>query len=613
MSSSTRAPARPDEKERLGWRARLVLVIIVSCQLMLIVDTSIVNVALPSIQRGLHFSSTGLAWVPSLYALVFGGLLLAGGRAGDIWGRQRMLVTGVAIFTVASMLGGLATSAAWLLAARAVQGVGAALAGPSTLSLIAANFAEGQARNRALAAFSMVAGVGLTIGFLLGGVLTAELSWRWVMFVNVPAGAAVMVLTPRFVHEPERHPGRIDWVGTVASTLGMGALAYAFIRVGQTGWSDHQALASFAVAAVSTVGFVAWEARAAQPVMPLRLFARRNRAAGLANMFLLAGALSSTIYFMSQLLQEGLGMSPLRSGLAVLPLALTQIASAQVAPRLVARAGPKPVTVSGTVLITGAMAWLSRITVASGYVQGMLGPMLLFGIGIGLSFMPLNMMIIAGVPRSDSGAISGLLQAMQRIGGSVGVAVLVTAFGVAARHAAARPRPGMSPAWQDQDVLVHGIAAGFTLATVFCLCALLVAILVIRSPRPGEQGAEGPGCRPRTWNLPATWPGPYLVIPPGEQPGPRRGVSAGGLPRGRAGGPAALPRPWHTRSRSARLAGGRRGCGRAVVPGQAGRLPRGEGRRRTCAGSSPRPRARLGPRRAAPHSAPTPPPVPRPT
>ncbi len=211
MSSPAQAPARQARKERLGWQAGLTLTIIVSCQLMLTVDSSIVNVALPSIQHGLHLSPTGLAWVPSLYTLVFGGLLLAGGRAGDIWGRRRMLVTGIAIFSAASLAGGFATSGAWLLTARAVQGVGGALAGPSTLSLIAANFPDGQARNRALAAFSMVAGLGVALGYLLGGVLTAELSWRWVMFVNVPFGAAVLLLAPRFIGEPERHPGRIDW------------------------------------------------------------------------------------------------------------------------------------------------------------------------------------------------------------------------------------------------------------------------------------------------------------------------------------------------------------------------------------------------------------------
>jgi MFS family permease len=208
---------------------------------------------------------------------------------------------------------------------------------------------------------------------------------------------------------------------------------------------------------------VAWQARAAYPVMPLRLFADRNRAAGLACMFLLAVALSGTIYFLSQLLQESYGMSPLRSGLAVLPFAVTQVATARITPRLVARAGPKPVTVAGTVLITAAMAWLSQVTAASGYLAGVLGPMVLFGMGIGLCFMPLNMMITAGVPRSDSGAVSGLLQTMQRAGGSVGVAVLATAFGIASSNATAHPQTGLSPVQQSRNVLTHGIAAGYHL------------------------------------------------------------------------------------------------------------------------------------------------------
>ncbi len=268
------------------------------------------------------------------------------------------------------------------------------------------------------------------------------------------------------------------------STLGMSALAYAFIRVGQACWADGRAVSAFAAAAVLTGAFVAWQARAAYPVMPLRLFADRNRAAGLANMFLLAISLTGTVYFLSQLLQEAYGMSPLRSGLAVLPLAATQIAAARATPRIVAKLGPKPVTVVGTALITGAMAWLSQVTAASGYLAGVLGPMVLFGIGIGLCFMPLNMMIIADVPRGDSGAVSGLLQSMQRIGGSVGVAVLVTAFGIASRDASEHHQPGLSPGQQSRNVLAHGIAAGFTLGTIFCGCALALAIVAVQSRRP---------------------------------------------------------------------------------------------------------------------------------
>jgi EmrB/QacA subfamily drug resistance transporter len=496
MPGSTQAPARTARKEPLGRRAAPALAIIVSCQLMLVVDSSIVNVALPSIQRGLHFSATGLAWVPSLYTLVFGGLLLAGGRAGDIWGRRRILVAGMGLFTAASLLGGLATTPGWLLATRAVQGLGGALAGPGTLSLIAANFPEGQARNRALGAFSMVAGLGITIGYILGGLLTAELSWRWVMFVNVPFGIAVVVLAPRFVGEPERHPGRIDWPGAMASTLAMGALAFAFIRVGQTGWGDHLALGAFAAAAAAIAVFLARQARADYPLMPLRLLAHRNRAAGLVSMFMLAIALAGTMYFLSQLLQEALGMSPLRAGVAVLPLALTQIAAARAAARLVSRVGARPVTITGTVLITVAMAWLSRITAASGYSPGILGPMLLFGTGIGLCFMPLNMLIIVGAPREDSGAVSGLLQTMQRTGSSVGIAVLVTAFGIASRHTAAHPQAGDAPAQQARNVLAHGIAAGFALGTVFCASAFLIALAVIRTPRPNADQSAAPATAP---------------------------------------------------------------------------------------------------------------------
>ncbi len=467
----------------MAGRPGVALAIILSCQLMLVIDASIVNVALPSIQRGLHLSATGLVWVPSLYSLVCGGLLLTGGRMGDALGRRRVLLAGIGLFTAASLAGGFATTAGWLLATRAAQGAGAALAAPSTLSLIIATFPPGRARNRALGAFSSAAGVGITVGYILGGVLTAELSWRWVMFVNVPVGIVILVLAPRFVGEPERHPGRIDGWGALTGTCGMGALAYAFIRVGDTGWGGGRVLGTFAAAAALLMIFIGQQARTAYPIMPLRLFADRNRAVGLANMFLLGAALTGTIYFLSQLLQEVYGLSPLRAGLAVLPLALAQIASARTAPRLIARLDPKVVTVAGTVLITAAMAWLSRITATSGYLDSVAGPLVIFGIGIGLCFMPLNMMIMSDVPARDTGAASGLLQTTQRTGSSVGVAVLVTAFGIASRHAAARP----SARGDTRTILTHGIAAGFTLGALFCACALVLAVAAIRTPRSHEE------------------------------------------------------------------------------------------------------------------------------
>ena len=481
MSESTPGTAQAAVAAPPPKRPGLALAIIVLCQLMLIVDSSIVNVALPAIQSDLGLSATGLAWVPTLYTLVFGGLLLAGGRMGDVYGRRRMLVGGIALFTVASLVGGFATTAGWLLAARAVQGAGAPLAAPGTLSLIAVTFTATQTRNRALGAFSAAAGVGVTLGYILGGVLT-EFSWRWVLFVNVPFGIAVVVLAPRFLGEPERHSGRIDLSGAFTSTLGMGALAYAFIRVGETGWTDVQAVAAFAASAALIAAFLIRQSVATHPIMPLRLFAHRNRAAGLANMFLLAAAMAGTIYFLSQLLQETLDMSPLRAGLAVLPLALTQIAAARTAPRLVSRIGPKPVTVAGTLLITVAMAWLSRISGTPDYTASILGPMLLFGIGVGLSFMPLNMMIISDVPHRDTGAASGLLQSTQRIGSSVGIAVLITAFGIATQHPSAHENP--------HHILTHGIAAGLTLGTLFCLAALILAVTVIQpTPSNPDSGA----------------------------------------------------------------------------------------------------------------------------
>jgi EmrB/QacA subfamily drug resistance transporter len=440
------------------------LAVIVACQLMIVLDATVVFVALPKIQSTLHFSPTGLSWVSNGYSLAFGGLLLLGGRAGDILGRRKVFIAGIAVFTLASLAGGFATTAAWLLTARAVQGVGAALAAPGALALITTNFAEGSERNRALGVFSAASSAGASVGLILGGVLTDAASWRWVLFINVPVGAVVLLLAPLFLQETERHRGRLDIAGAVTSVTGMVALVYAFIRAADAGWSDSTTLLAFAAGVVLLLAFVAVERRAEQPVVPLRLFADRARAGAYLNMLLLAAAMFGMFFFLVQFLQNSLGFGPLRAGLAFLPMTGLLFTAARLAPRLVPRFGPRRMILTGLPLILVGMLWLTRLSASSGYVGGTLGPMILFGMGAGLVFMPVTLTILSGVRREDSGAASGLLQTMQQVGGALGMAVLVSIFGTVSRHGGA----------------VHGAAVAFEVATVFIAVALVVAIAVVR-------------------------------------------------------------------------------------------------------------------------------------
>jgi EmrB/QacA subfamily drug resistance transporter len=412
-------------------RAGIALTIIVTCQLMVVLDSTVVNIAIAQIHASLHFSMAGLSWVINAYTLTFGGLMLLGGRAGDIFGRRRMLVAGLVVFSAASLVGGLAISPAMLVASRAVQGVGAAMAAPSTLALIAATFAEGPPRNKALAVFSAVSAGAGSLGLILGGVLTAEVSWRWVLFINVPIGLAVVVLAPRFVPEPPRRKGRLDLRGGLLSTAGLALLIYGFIRIGE-GSSSIEIITGLFTAAVTLLSlFVVVEARSSTPLMPLHLILDRTRGLVYLVMLSISAVVFGMFFFISQYAQTGLHYSALRAGLAFLPLTVAVFALSRVMPRVLARTGPRLPLLCGAALIAISLAWLSQTSVSHGYLGGLFGPLLLFGIGIGLSYVPMGATILKGVDRDDSGSASGIYQAMQQVGGSVGLAILVS---IAAGH-----------------------------------------------------------------------------------------------------------------------------------------------------------------------------------
>jgi EmrB/QacA subfamily drug resistance transporter len=457
---------RPGPTRRRG-RPGLALVIMLSAQLMIILDLTVVNIALPHIQTGLNFSAASLSWVLNAYTLTFGGLLLLGGRAGDILGRRRVFLAGIALFTLSSLAGGLATTDWMLLVARALQGVGGALASPAVLALVVGSFTEGRERTRALGIYSAVAMGGASLGLVLGGVITEWLSWRWVLFVNVPVGIVVLAVTPLFVTESARQPGRFDLTGAITSTGGMTALVYAFIRAAASGWGDRVAVAAFAVAVLLLGLFLVTEARARQPITPLRLFADLGRSGSYLARLLLVAGLFGMFFFLTQFVQEILGFSPLAAGVAFLPLTLTVFGVSRAAPRLIPRFGGTRLMLAGMLPVIAGMAWLAQVSAGTSYLAGILGPMLLLGTGMGLVFVPLTAASLAGVAPTDSGAASSMVNVMQQVGGSLGLAILVTVFGTAYRHAGG----GVHQA------LVHGVSAAFSVAALFDVAALLVIAL----------------------------------------------------------------------------------------------------------------------------------------
>ncbi|MEU9704914.1 DHA2 family efflux MFS transporter permease subunit [Streptomyces sp. NPDC047981] len=469
--------ARP---ARAGRRTGLALTVIAVSQLMVVLDATIVDVALPSMQRELDISTGALSWVVNAYVLAFGGFLLLGGRAGDLLGRRRVFLAGVGLFTAASLAGALAVSSGMLLAARALQGVGAAIIAPTVLALITTNFRQGSRRNRAFGVFSGMSSAGAIVGLLAGGVLTEWLSWRWVLAVNVPVGIGLAVLAVLSVKETPRRHGRFDLPGAVLSALGMGGLVYGLSNGHRDGWSAPETLAGFAAAVVLLSVFVLVERRAEQPIVPLRMFADRNRCGVYFVAFALTGAFMGMFFFLTLFLQVVLDYTPLRAGLAFLPVMVCILISARVTAQvLLARFGKKKPLVAGIALNTAALLWLAQLSADSTYLGGLLGPLVLFGIGNGLMFVPMTMIAVSGVEDHEAGSASSLFDAMTQIGGSAGLAVLVAVFGASGAHAGAGTAAD----------LTDGIDTAFTAGAVLGAAALLVAALFVRPVTPKQRFA----------------------------------------------------------------------------------------------------------------------------
>jgi EmrB/QacA subfamily drug resistance transporter len=459
------------------------LVVISAAQLMVVLDATIVAVALPSIQRALHFSEANLQWIITAYTLTFGGLLLLGGRLGDVLGRRRMFVFGLVVFSLASLAGGLATTSGWLIAARAVQGVGAAIAAPTALALIGDTFPEGPARNRATGIYAAMSGAGGAIGLLLGGILTDFASWRWVLFVNVPIGALVVVATPRVIKKSKPRGGKLDIPGALLATTGMTALVYGLVRAPAQGWANAITVTALAGGLVLLVAFAVFEVRSDHPMLPPRLLTDRNRTASYIVMLGLTGPIFAVSFFLTLLLQTVMGFSPLKTGFAFLPFAVGIAVTSQVVAKLMTRVRPRVFVTIGPLLSAIGLFWLSRIDAQSSYGGAVLGPLLVLALGLGFSFVPLILGATSRVQPADMGAASAVLNTAQQVGGTLGLAVLVTVAAAATRSAL---ESGAHSGAQQARTLavtstVHGYGVAFVVAAGIAFAAFVVALAAIRT------------------------------------------------------------------------------------------------------------------------------------
>jgi EmrB/QacA subfamily drug resistance transporter len=487
-------------------RLGLALLVIAAAQLMVVLDATIVNVALPHIQDALHFSGTNLEWVVNAYTLAFGGLLLLGGRSGDLLGRRRMFIAGIALFALASLAGGFATDQAWLLIARIIQGIGGALAAPASLSLIAVTFPEGRERNRAMGVYSAVSIAGAAIGLIAGGLLTSYANWRWVFFVNVPIGLVLVLLAPRVLGESERRRGRFDLPGAITGSLGLGALVYGLSEAATTftngqavgHWGSVKVIVSLVAAVVLLGAFALIEARSRHALVPPRVLRSRDRTGAYLISLCIGTAVFGMFFFMTIFVQTVWGYSPVRSGVAYLPMVAAIMVGAGLASSLVTRIGARPLMIMGPAFAAGGMFWLSQVSEHSTYAGGLLGPMMLTGLGMGLTFVPLSLVSLAGVGNDDAGIAASLLNVGQQVGGSVGLAILGTvAWSAVASnlHSAAAAAGGshLSQAAQtamSNHALAYGFGRGYLVSAGIALLALIVSLVFIRVKKADLAGID---------------------------------------------------------------------------------------------------------------------------
>jgi EmrB/QacA subfamily drug resistance transporter len=453
----------------------LILVIACLAQFMVVLDATIVNVALPSIQHGLHFSASSLPWVVNAYTLMFGGFLMLGGRAGDLLGRRRLFIAGVILFAGASLLNGLAASPAMLIFGRGLQGLGGALVSPAAMSIITTTFTDNAERTRALGVWSAIAAGGAAVGLLLGGVLTDLVSWPWIFFVNVPVGVLTIVLASRFVPESRAHniSRSFDLAGATTVTAGLVVIVFAIIKAQSWGWGAANTIALLASGAALLALFVAIERRSDAPLVPLRIFRIRTLATADAALLLLGSAMFGMFFFASLYVQEILGYSPLRAGFAFLPATVGIIIGSVIAQQLIRRIGVRNVAVGGFLLAAVGMTLLTGVQVGGSYVSDLLVGLVPLSIGLGLTFVPITLLATGGVSSDEAGVASGLFNTAQQVGGSLGLALMST---VAANRTASVLHGGATLAAAQ----VSGYQLAFTIAAGMLAAGAVILVVALR-------------------------------------------------------------------------------------------------------------------------------------
>jgi EmrB/QacA subfamily drug resistance transporter len=469
--------------ERRKW---LALGLLSAVQFMVVLDIAIVNVALPSIKVDLGFSQENLQWVISAYALLFGGFLLLGGRAADLLGRRRVFLVGVVVFTLSSFLAGLAWSEASLIGARAFQGLGAAIISPAALSILSVTFQEGRERNIALGVWGAVGGFGAAAGVLLGGILTDALSWEWIFRVNVPVGIVAFAVAPFLLTESrDAHVKRFDIPGAVLVTGGLSSLVYAITQAGVHGWTSGRTIGFFVASAVMLVGFVVWEARHPEPLMRLGIFRIRTVAGANVAGFILGTAMFSMFLMLTLYMQQVLGYSAMKTGIAYLAVAGSAIVWSAVAAQLVTRIGVKPVLTTGMAFLTAGLVFFTQVSVHGSYLTDLLPGFLLVGVGIGFSFVPISIAALAGVQPAEAGLASGLINTSQQIGGALGIAALATI-------ATSRTTDQIAAGAAQSQALVDGFTAAFIVGTVIAAVGVVASLTLIRR----DDLAQAPEAEP---------------------------------------------------------------------------------------------------------------------
>ena len=482
----------------------IALALISMAQLMVVLDGTIVNIALPHIQTDLGFTNASLPWVVNAYALAFGGLLLLGGRIGDILGRRKVFMFGVVLFGVASFLGGIAQNETLLLASRILQGLAAAAASPNALALITTTFPAGKERNRAMAVYAAMSGAGAAVGLILGGALT-EASWRWTFFINTPIGLIVAVLAIRYLGESARQKGKFDLPGAITGTVGLTALVYGLTHAAQDGWTDAVTLAFIIGGVVLIAVFLSIEARSRHALMPFRILANRTRGVSFFAMLVVGAALFSMFYFLGIYIQNVMGYSALKTGFAFLPFSFGIVVAAQIGSTLIARMDPRWIAGAGAVLAAGGMFGFNQLSVDSGYASSLLPYILLLSIGMGLIFVPLTLTAVSGVAAEDSGVGSAVLNTVQQIGGAIGLALLGTISTTAINNKFDELAPGLQKAaesGQSPDQIkqlqgqftavatTHGFTTAF-LASAFMFVGVAVIILFGLSVKHKDLANDG--------------------------------------------------------------------------------------------------------------------------